>query len=226
MIKDKLRNIRSRIAERAAASGRDASLIVLLCAVKEARIEDVEEAVRSGATDIGENKVQDALIKQDHLKSVGPVRWHFIGHLQTNKVKKAVQLFDLIHSVDSMHLSEKIQQEAHKLNKMQDILVQVNISGEDAKFGIEPKAAGDLIGSIGGMKNLMLLGLMTMVPYSDDPEDSRGHFRKLRELRDDYSSYNCGNIEMKHLSMGMSGDFEVAIDEGADIVRIGSAIFK
>ncbi len=226
MVRDNLQNIRARIGDRAAACGRAASEIVLVCVVKEARNEDVEEALGAGVTDIGENRVQDALIKNESLKAAGPVRWHFIGHLQTNKVKKAVGFFDMIHSVDSLHLAESIQREAKKLNKMQSVLVQVNVSGEDTKFGISPEGAEDLIRSMGGMKNLMLLGLMTIAPYSDDPEDSRPHFRRLRELRDKYSSYDCGNIRMKHLSMGMSGDFETAIEEGADMLRIGSAIFR
>lgn len=226
MVKEKLNNIRERIKKAAASAGRDASEIILVCAVKEARLEDVIKAVEAGVTDIGENRVQDASAKYELLTKKAGIRWHFIGHLQTNKVKKAIKLFDLIHSVDSLHLAREIQKQAKRLNKMQSILVQVNISGEKTKYGIDPEGAEHLIKAICNMKNLMLLGLMTMEPYSADPEDSRVHFRRLKELRGSLSPYNCENIDMKHLSMGMSGDFEVAIEEGADIVRIGSAIFK
>jgi len=137
-----------------------------------------------------------------------------------------VEMFDLIHSVDSEHLAERIQREAERLGKMQSILMQVNVSGEDSKFGIAAEEAGGLVKSISGMKHLMLMGLMAMPPYSENPEDSRPHFARLRKLRDSLRPFDCDNVCMRHLSMGMSGDFEVAIEEGADIVRIGSAIFK
>ena len=226
MIKEKFNAVKERIRKAATRAARDASDIILVCAVKEAGLEDVNEAVEAGVTDIGENRVQDALAKYDLLNKKARLRWHFIGHLQTNKVKKAIELFDLIHSVDSLRLAEEIQKQAEKRARIQSILVQANVSGESSKYGIAPEALENLIKSIRDMKNLMLLGLMTMAPYSDNPEDSRIYFRRLKELRDNLSSYECGNIDMKHLSMGMSGDFEVAIEEGADIVRIGSAIFK
>ena len=226
MIKDKLNSVRERIKRAAAKSGRDAAEIVLVCAVKEASFEDVIKAVEAGVTDMGENRVQDAIAKYELLNKKARIRWHFIGHLQTNKVKKAIKLFDLIHSVDSFRLAEEIQKQTGKIGKMQSILVEVNVSGEKTKYGIAPEGLEDLIKAIRNMKNLMLLGLMTMAPYSVNQEDSRPYFKKLKELRDRLSSYNCENIDMKHLSMGMSGSFEVAIEEGADIVRIGSVIFK
>jgi hypothetical protein len=226
MVKDKLYSVQESIRKAAARVGRDAGDIVLVCVVKEASLEDVNETIEAGVTDIGENKVQDAIAKYELLNKKAGLRWHFIGHLQTNKVKKAVQLFNLIHSVDSIHLAEEIQKQAEKLGKIESILAEVNVSGEETKYGIMPEALENLIKAIRNMKNLMLLGLMTIAPYSDNPEDSRPYFRRLRELRDSLSSYNCENIDLKHLSMGMSGDFEVAIEEGADIVRIGSAIFK
>jgi hypothetical protein len=135
-------------------------------------------------------------------------------------------MFDLIHSVDSLHLAEAIQKEAGKINKMQSILLQVNVSGEKSKYGLNPGDVKDAVSAIIGMKNLMLSGLMTIAPYSDNPESSRRYFRELRSMRDELSSRNCDNVDMKHLSMGMSGDFEVAVEEGADMVRIGTAIFK
>lgn len=226
MIKDKLNNVRERIKEAAVRSGRSPSEVILVCVTKEAGPEEAKEAIQAGVTDIGENRIQDALRKYELLNKKAGIRWHLIGHLQTNKVKKAVQMFDLIHSVDSPHLAEEIQKEAEKLSKMQSIMIEVNVSGEDTKYGIAPENLEDLIKAISNMKNLMLLGLMTMAPYSENPEDSRQCFRELKRLREDLSSCNCDNIDMRHLSMGMSGDFEVAIEEGADMVRIGSAIFK
>jgi hypothetical protein len=226
MIAERLNKVREKIKKAAAKSGRDASEIVLVCAIKEVTIDDVKEAIAAGVTDIGENRVQDATAKHELLdKNIG-VRWHFIGHLQTNKVKKALKLFDLIHTVDSIRLAEEIQRQAERINKMQSVLVQVNVSRERTKYGIAVEVLEDLVKAIRSMKNIMLLGLMTMTPYSLNPEDSRVHFRRLRELCSNLSSFNCENIDMRHLSMGMSGDFEVAIEEGADIVRIGSAIFK
>jgi pyridoxal phosphate enzyme (YggS family) len=226
MISEKIEAVRKRIKEAASRAGRDASDIVLLCVAKEASLDDATKAVDAGIADIGENRVKDAIAKYEILSKKAAVRWHFIGHLQTNKVKKAVKLFDLIHSIDSLHLAEEIQNQAEKIGKLQSVLIEVNVSGEATKYGMPPEKIEGLIKAIGGMKNLMLLGLMTMAPYTANPEDSRPHFRRLKELRDSLSSYNCENIDMRHLSMGMSGDFEVAVEEGADIVRIGSAIFK
>lgn len=226
MIKDKLHFIREKIGKAAIRAERDPSDIVLICAVKEARLEDVISAIKADATDIGENRLQDTVAKYESVNKEGDIRWHFIGHLQTNKAKKAVKLFDLIHSVDSLRLAEEIEGQAGRLSKMQSILIEVNVSGEETKYGIDPKGAGELVRAVRNMKNLMLLGLMAMAPYSENPENSRPYFKRLRKLRDSLSSYNCKNIDMKHLSMGMSGDFEVAIEEGADMVRIGSAIFK
>ncbi len=226
MINDKLDSVRERIKAAAVKSGRDHSDIVLVCVTKEVGIEEADEAIRAGVTDIGENRVRGAILKYEALNKRGGIRWHLIGHLQTNKAKKAVRLFDMIHSLDSLRLAEEIQKQAEKIGRMQSILIEVNVSREAAKYGVAPEFLEDLIKSVKGMKNLMLSGLMTMAPYAENPEDSRPHFRRLRELRDSLSSYNCDNIDMRHLSMGMSGDFEVAIEEGADMVRIGSAIFK
>jgi len=227
MVKDNLKKVRDRIKVAADRAGRDPSGIILLCVIKGAGCEQVNEAVRSGVTDIGENRVQDAVRKYPMIESAGhSPRWHFIGHLQTNKAKKSVEIFDLIHSVDSLRLAEEIQRQAEARNKIQSVLAQVNVSAERSKYGMPPEGLDGFIKGIGAMKNLMLLGLMTIAPYSDNPEDSRPYFRRLRELRDVSRRHNSDNIDIKHLSMGMSSDFEVAISEGADIVRIGSAIFR
>jgi len=226
MIKDKLNSVREKIKGAAAKSGRGPDDIVLVCVTKEASPEEAKEAIQAGVTDIGENRIPEAVRKYELLKENAGVRWHLVGHLQTNKAKKAVGIFDLIHSVDSLRIAQALQKEAEKIGKMQSILAEVNVSGEGTKYGIAAGGLEELVKAVKGMKNLMLLGLMTMAPYSENPEDSRPHFKKLKELRDNLSSYNCDNIDMRHLSMGMSADFEVAIESGADIVRIGSAIFK
>ena len=166
MIKENLNNVRERIQKAAERSGRNVSDIVLVCVTKEAGCEQVKEAVQAGVTDIGENRVQEAVRKYGLLREEAGIRWHLIGHLQTNKAKKAIQIFDLIHSVDSLRLAEKIQEEALKAGKMQSILLEVNVSGEEAKYGVGPGGIPDLIKAISGMKNLMLLGLMTIAPYS------------------------------------------------------------
>lgn len=226
MIRDNLNNVRERIKSAALRSGRKAGDIILVCVVKEADIEGIRETLADGITEIGENTVQAALSKYRILGNEGGLRWHFIGHLQTNKVKNAVRIFDLIHSVDSLRVAETIQKEAEKINKTQEILLQVNVSGEESKYGISPNEVKKIVEAVREMKNLVAAGLMTIAPYSNNPEHSREYFRELRQLRDGLSQFNAGNIRIEHLSMGMSGDFEVAIEEGADIVRIGTAIFK
>ncbi len=226
MIKDNLNSVRERIKRAASRSGRRAEDIVLVCVVKETDAEGAREAAANGVTDIGENTVQAALSKYELLRGAANLRRHFIGHLQTNKVRSAVKIFELIHSIDSVRLAGAIQKEAAKINKAQDALLQVNVSGEEAKYGFRPEDVEGALSAIGGMKNIALKGLMTIAPYSGNPEDSRRYFRRLRNLRDNLSRFNSGNISLARLSMGMSGDFEVAIEEGADIVRIGSAIFR
>ncbi len=226
MIKDNLTSVRERIKRAALRRGRRAEDIVLVCVVKEAGPEAIREAAAAGVTDIGENTVQAALSKYDSLSGTISACWHFIGHLQRNKAKSAVKIFDLIHSVDSIRVAEAIQKEAEKINKAQNILLEVNVSGEESKYGSSPEDTKEILYAVRGMKNVVVGGLMTIAPYSEDPEDSRRYFKELRDLRDSLAGFNSGNISIKHLSMGMSGDFEVAIEEGADIVRIGSAIFK
>jgi pyridoxal phosphate enzyme (YggS family) len=222
MIRENLNSVRERIKSAALRAGRKAEDITLVCVVKEADIEGMREAIAGGITDIGENTVQAALAKYAIFGGESALRWHFIGHLQTNKVKNAVRIFNLIHSVDSIRLAEAIQKEAEKLDKTQEILLQVNVSGEESKYGLSPAEIKEVLQAIRGMKNLALTGLMTIAPYSDNAKDLRRYFRKLRELRDGLARSYSG---IRHLSMGMSGDFEVAIEEGADIVRIGTAIF-
>jgi hypothetical protein len=181
-------------------------------------------AIQAGSTDLGENYVQEA---QDKISALGDqeVSWHFIGHLQTNKAKHAVRLFDLIQSVDSIKLARELNKRSARLGKVQEVLLQVNISGESTKSGIETKRAVDLVGQMAHLENLSVCGLMTMPPYFHAPEKVRPYFRALRELRDLIRSERFPNVHMNELSMGMSGDFEAAIEEGATLVRIGTAIF-
>jgi len=183
----------------------------------------VKEAIAAGVTTVGENYVQEAREKFKVLVQY-PLSWHFIGHLQSNKAKYAVRLFDLIHTVDSLKLALELDKQAAKVDKVQQILVQVNISGEDTKSGISADEAPRLISEISRMENIALKGLMTMPPYFYQPEKVRPFFAALRRLRDQIEQTQP-NVSLTELSMGMTGDFEVAIKEGATLVRIGTAIF-
>jgi len=204
-------------AERA---GRDAETIKLVAVTKNVGIPKIREAITGGVTIIGENRIQEAREKFNEIGST--VQWHFIGHLQTNKVKYLFDIFSLIHSVDSLPLAEEIQKRAEKKGIKTDILIEVNISGEKTKFGILPERVIALARDISKLKNINLKGLMTIPPFSESPEDLRQHFRMLRTLLTDVKK---DGIKINELSMGMSNDFEVAIEEGATIIRIGTAIF-
>ncbi len=184
----------------------------------------VRQALEAGVTILGENYIQEAREKFKTLSSY-PVSWHFIGHLQTNKAKYAVRLFDLIHSVDSLKLARELDKQAKKIDKVQQILIQVNISHEPSKSGVHEQDAQRLIKDISGLENLSIKGLMTMPPFFNAPEKVRPYFKALRELRDRITKEAIPNVSMYELSMGMTGDFEVAIEEGATLVRIGTAIF-
>jgi len=223
-LKQRLEEIRERIRKAAEACNRDPDSIRLVAVSKTVPAETVKEAIEAGATILGENYVQEAREKFDALV-LYPVSWHFIGHLQSNKAKYAVRLFDLIHSVDSLKLAHALDKEAKKVDKIQSILVQVNISGEDTKSGITAAEAAGLISEIGRLENLSIKGLMTMPPYFYQPEKVRPYFAALRDLRDRLKEQCIPNLAVDELSMGMTGDFEVAIEEGATIVRIGTAIF-
>jgi len=223
-LKQRLEEIRERIRKAAEACDRDPDSIRLVAVSKTIPAETVKEAIEAGATILGENYVQEAREKFDALV-LYPVSWHFIGHLQSNKAKYAVRLFDLVHSVDSLKLAHALDKEAKKVDKIQSILVQVNISGEDTKSGIAAAEAPGLISEIGRLENLSVKGLMTMPPYFYQPEKVRPYFAALRNLRDRLKEQSIPNLSMDELSMGMTGDFEVAIEEGATIVRIGTAIF-
>lgn len=187
-------------------------------------IEIVKEAIETGMTDFGENYIQEAREKIAALIS-RPVTWHFIGHLQSNKAKYAVRMFDLIHSVDSLKLARELDKHAKKIDKVQDILIQVNIAKENSKSGIYSEDTLQLVKDIARLENVAVKGLMTMPPYFNAPDKVRPFFKALRQLRDQIKNEKIPSIEMEELSMGMTGDFEAAIAEGATMVRVGTAIF-
>jgi pyridoxal phosphate enzyme (YggS family) len=187
-------------------------------------VDVVQAAIAAGVTDLGENYIQEAREKVNAL-AASPVNWHFIGHLQSNKAKYAVRLFDLIHSVDSLKLARELNKYAQKIDKAQSILVQVNVAKEESKSGVYVEGTIELLKNISQLENIAVKGLMTMPPYFNAPEKVRPFFVALRRLRDQIEAEDIPNISMDELSMGMTGDFEAAIEEGATMVRIGTAIF-
>ena len=209
--------------EAAVKSGRKAE-DVLLCAVTKTRTADeINEAIDAGITDIGENKVQEIMDKFDSVK---PVRWHLIGHLQTNKVKYIIDKVSMIHSVDSLHLAQEIDKRAAQHGITMDILIQVNSAQEESKFGISTDETEGMIRDIlDKCPNIRIRGLMCIAPFAENPEDVRVYFAQVKKLYDEYSSIAHKNLDFKYLSMGMSHDYEVAILEGSNLIRVGTAIF-
>ena len=209
--------------EAAVKSGRKAE-DVLLCAVTKTRTADeINEAIDAGITDIGENKVQEIMDKFDSVK---PVRWHLIGHLQTNKVKHIIDKVSMIHSVDSLHLAQEIDKRAAQHGITMDILIQVNSAQEESKFGISTDETEGMIRDIlDKCPNIRIRGLMCIAPFAENPEDVRVYFAQVKKLYDEYSSIEHKNLDFKYLSMGMSHDYEVAILEGSNLIRVGTAIF-
>lgn len=185
--------------------------------------EMLQVAYDSGCRLFGENKVQEIMDKYDKLPN--DIKWHMIGHLQTNKVKYIIDKVACIHSVDSVRLAEAISKEAVKKNRVIDVLIEINIADEESKFGIKPENAIDFIREISVLPGIHIKGLMTVAPYVEDSEENRPYFVKMRELSVDISKENIDNVDMSELSMGMSGDYEVAIEEGATFVRVGTSIF-
>ncbi|MBN1822816.1 MAG: YggS family pyridoxal phosphate-dependent enzyme [Endomicrobiales bacterium] len=223
MNEQKIKLINQRISESAAKSGRPAEDITLVAVTKTVPPEEIARAVASGVRDIGENKVQEAMKKFDAMgESLKGVKKHYIGHLQTNKAKKAVEIFDVIQSLDSIPLAEEIQKHAAGIGKIQDCLVEVKVSDEEAKYGLAPEGLGEFVEKAARFGNIRLAGLMTMAPFFEDPEKTRPYFKRAREA---FEKIKAGNGGFRFLSMGMSNDFTVAIEEGANMVRIGTAIF-
>ena len=218
-LKKRYAEVKAEIAAAAENAGRDPSVIKLVAVTKTVSVEEVRQALALGISDFGENRVQDAAPK---VAALPEARWHFIGHLQSNKVKDVLPFYTLIHSLDRPSLAAALQNAAERFDKFVDVLVQVNVSGEDSKFGLEPSALADFLGYLNGLQRIRIHGLMTMAPFVDDPEEVRPVFRSLRELRDRYTTSGNG---LQELSMGMTNDYKVAVEEGATIVRIGSALF-
>lgn len=221
-IEKNLNSVKQRMVSACKKSGRLSEDVRLVCVTKLASAGEIEEALRLGVANLGENRVQDASTKYAVIDD--RAKWHLIGHLQTNKVRDAVKIFSLIHSVDSLRLAKEINSQAAKIGKVQDILIQVNISGEESKFGIKPRETDILIKELSLYRNIDIKGLMTIAPEVDDPEKVRPYFRALRELKDKISAIR--NTQYAILSMGMTNDFEIAIEEGSNMVRIGRAIFQ
>ncbi len=222
-INENIVSVRNRIKQASEKAGKNPDEIKLIAVSKTFPADYIIEAINCGIKDIGENKVQEASGKYPAIGK--DVCWHLVGHLQTNKVKKALEIFDYIHSVDSFHLAEEINKRAGILNKIVKILVEVNTTSEASKFGVGKCECIDFVKKISSFENFMIMGLMTIGTFSENPEDSRTYFAKLRELKEKLEDCNLGKSKMKYLSMGMTNDFEVAIEEGANMVRIGTAVF-
>ncbi|MDD5940366.1 MAG: YggS family pyridoxal phosphate-dependent enzyme [Lachnospiraceae bacterium] len=224
MVKENLKSIEERISAACARSGRKRSDVLLLCVTKTKPVEMLEEAYAAGYRDFGENKVQEITKKRPQLPS--DVRWHMIGHLQTNKVKQVIEDGTvMIHSVESEHLAKEISKRAEAAGIVMPVLVEVNVAKEESKFGVMPEDTEAFIRSIAPLPGIRIKGLMTSAPYTEDPQTNRPYFKTLRQLMIDINAQNIDNVNMCELSMGMTGDFEVAVEEGATIVRIGTGIF-
>ena len=222
-IRENIDKVNQRKEAAAIRSGRNGEDVLLVAVTKLHSVEEINEAIDCGITDIGENKVQEIMDKFDHVK---PVRWHLIGHLQTNKVKYIIDKVSMIHSVDSLKLAEEIDKRAKQHGRMMDILIQVNSAEEESKFGIHVEETGQLIRQIlDHCENIRIRGLMCIAPFEENPEDTRIYFAQVKQLFDEYGKIDHLNLDFQYLSMGMSNDFEVAIEEGSNLIRVGTSIF-
>lgn len=222
-IKTNIDNIKYNIEVAAKKSGRSLNDILLLAVTKTVDIDRIKVAVDCGLKDLGENRVQELVQKYEILNS--DCNWHLIGHLQTNKIKYIIDKVKLIHSVDSENLALEINKQAKKNNKIVDILVEINIADEATKFGIKPEDTEEIIIKLSNLSNINIKGFMTVAPLVNNAEDNRKYFEKLYKLFVDIKAKRIDNIDMKYLSMGMTNDYQIAVEEGANIVRIGTGIF-
>ncbi len=223
MLKENLEQVQKNINAACEKAGRSTDEVTLIAVSKTKPVEMLQEIYDQGIREFGENKVQEMCSKMDVLPS--DIRWNMIGHLQTNKVKYIVGKTSLIHSVDSLHLAKEIQKQAVKNDVFCDILVEVNIAGEETKFGTSRDEAIALVEEIAKLDHIHIKGLMTIAPFVDDPEDNREYFKAIKQLSVDITNKNIDNVSMNVLSMGMTGDYPVAIEEGATMVRVGTGIF-
>jgi PLP dependent protein len=226
-IAENIAAIQERIARAAARAGRSPESVVLMAVSKVVEPERIRQAYQAGIRVFGENRVQEFSEKVSALKDLVETEWHLIGHLQSNKAKKAVELFAAVDSVDSLRLAEKLNQAAQQAGKTLPVLIEINSGGEESKSGAPPDSTelGNLLQGVQKLEHLLVRGLMTIPPFTDDPEGARPFFRALRELRERIAGRKLPRIQMDVLSMGMSHDFEVAIEEGSTCVRVGTAIF-
>ena len=224
MVTENLKMVEEKIQEACKRSGRNRDEITLIAVSKTKPVEMIYEAMESGIKVFGENKVQELTEKQKIITEP-LLEWHLIGHLQRNKVRQIVGKVKRIHSVDSIRLAKQIQSEFEKAQKIADILIEVNVAKEESKFGFLPEETEDAIREISQFPNIHVCGLMTIAPFVDNAEKNRVHFQELRKLLVDINNKNIDNITMSELSMGMTGDYEVAIEEGATYVRVGTGIF-
>ncbi|MDO4512563.1 MAG: YggS family pyridoxal phosphate-dependent enzyme [Lachnospiraceae bacterium] len=223
MIKDNLEAVKEKCRAACTAVGRIEQDVTLIAVSKTKPLSMLQEAYHAGSRDFGENKVQELVDKIPAMPS--DVRWHMIGHLQTNKIKYIIDKVYRIHSVDSVHLAEAISKEAVKANVTIGILLEVNVAGEETKFGVTPDELEPLVRACSALPGLSVKGLMTIAPYVENPENNRQYFKLLRQLAVDISRKNIDNVTMNELSMGMTGDYQVAIEEGATYIRVGTGIF-
>lgn len=223
MLAEQLHEVERRIQEACVRSHRDPSEVTLIAVSKTKPVEMLREVYDAGSRNFGENKVQELTAKYDQLPS--DIRWHMIGHLQRNKVKYIVDKAAMIHSVDSVRLAQTIEQEAAKKQVVVPVLAEVNVAEEESKFGLKVDEVLPFVKEVAVYPHLRLMGLMTIAPYVENPEENRSVFRRLKELSVDIAAKNIDNVTMSVLSMGMTGDYEVAIEEGATMVRVGTGIF-
>lgn len=224
MVRENLKIVEDKVAAACKRAGRDRQEVTLICVTKTKPVDMLKEAYEAGGREFGENKVQEMKDKLPQLSD--DIRWHMIGHLQKNKVKYLMDSqIVMIHSVDNLALAETISKEAVKAGRIMPILIEVNVAGEESKFGISCEETEALIREIAPLPGIHVQGLMTIAPYTEDPETNRPYFRRLRELQVDIKSKCIDNVDMIDLSMGMTGDYEVAIEEGATMVRVGTGIF-
>lgn len=223
MVAENYRDVEERIRSACERSGRDRSDVTLIAVSKTKPVQMIREAMEAGAEVFGENKVQELCEKYEVLPK--ELHWHMIGHLQRNKVKYVIDKAELIHSVDSLRLAEEISREAVKKGVQANVLIEVNVAEEESKFGVRTEDTEDLIRKTAVLPNVCIRGLMTIAPYVEDPEENRPIFRTLRKLAVDIKKKNIDNVSMDVLSMGMTGDYEVAVEEGATMVRVGTGIF-
>lgn len=223
MILENIEHVQNNIKAACKKSGRNVEEVTLIAVSKTKPYSDIEEALPSGILDYGENKVQELADKYEILPK--NIRWHMIGHLQRNKVKYLVGKVELIHSVDSLRLAEQIEKDFGKNNQYANILIEVNMAQEESKFGITSMETEKLVREIAKLPHVRIKGLMTIAPFTNDPESNRIYFKNMKQLSVDIAAKNIDNVSMDVLSMGMTGDYQVAIEEGATMVRVGTGIF-